>query len=236
MAFAVSFAIVAATLALTWLWPGASPALSDSDPAPTFSLLGNYQSPQLCRECHADEFEAWSNTTHANALFDPVFRTYLQQVEQPGECLACHTTGYDTASGQFVLAGVTCEACHGPYRPQHPEQSMAIATSPTFCGDCHTYTLAEWETSRHGGAGVTCIDCHEVHSQQTRASMTTDALCATCHQTEVQDAAHQAHAEANIPCIECHLDRPDDIPVNGHRVTGHSFTATQQNCDNCHTR
>jgi hypothetical protein len=164
LAFALSFVIVGGTLSLTLAWSGNDDLFNDMEPAPLFSLLGGYQSPQHCRECHPNEYESWSQTSHANALFDPIFRTYLEQAEKPGECLACHTTGYDTATGQFVLAGVTCEACHGPYRPEHPEESMTIAQSPQFCGDCHIATFAEWQISRHGTPNVLCIDCHEVHT------------------------------------------------------------------------
>jgi hypothetical protein len=234
LAFAVSFAIVAVTLGLTLFWPQGDFIFGDSESGRLFSLLGDYQSPQLCRECHVEQFDSWSHTTHANALFDPIFRTYLEQAEQPGECLACHTTGYDTDTGQFVLAGVTCEACHGPYRPQHPEESMTIARSPEFCGDCHRTTLAEWEMSRHGVADIRCIDCHEVHSQQAHAAATTNTLCADCHRLDIEDARHQAHNDAGILCIECHLDRPDEIPVNGHMLTAHTFTATRENCSDCH--
>ncbi|HRJ41340.1 MAG TPA: cytochrome c3 family protein, partial [Caldilineaceae bacterium] len=170
-----------------------------------------------------------------NALFDPIVRTYMQTIEQRGECFACHTTGYNTNTGQFVLAGVTCEACHGPYRPQHPQESMAIATSPDFCGSCHSSTRAEWESSRHGQIGVICLDCHEVHTQHTRTSTVEQNLCAICHQAEIQDEIHQAHAAVALGCIDCHLDRSHrTIPINGETATGHSFAATGDNCDACH--
>lgn len=201
------------------------------------ALLGDYQSPQRCRGCHEPEFEAWSDTTHARASFDPIFQVYLQQVERPGECFACHATGYDTTTGQFVLAGVTCEACHGPYRAEHPQESMTIATSAELCGSCHPGTLHEWQTSRHGAVGVKCIDCHEVHTQQTRAAVTTNALCAACHQDQTYNQTHAAHSQANLHCVDCHLARPsDDVgeAVNGQAMTGHSFAVFVKTCNDCH--
>lgn len=231
----LSFVIIVASLSLTLWGPRLSADAGDQESASLLLLLGgNYQSPQRCRECHGEEFESWSDTSHANALFDPIFRTYLEQADRPGECMACHTTGYDNNTGEFVLAGVTCEACHGPYREGHPEQSMSVVTSPDFCGDCHVGTLAEWQTSRHGAAGVLCVDCHEVHLQEARVASTTNALCASCHEETVNDTRHLVHSDAEIPCIECHLDRPDQVPVNGHLETGHSFSATNVDCDECH--
>lgn len=236
LVFAASFFIVVTTITLTLLWPTASVAL-EAKPNRGFSMWGNYQSPQRCRECHEAEFAAWSNTTHAQASFDPIFQLYLQQVEQPGECFSCHTTGYNTNTGQFVLAGVTCEACHGPYRAEHPQESMVIATSAEMCGSCHPSTLVEWQSSRHGQVDVTCIDCHEVHTQHTREAVTTNALCATCHQDQIQNETHQVHSEANVVCVDCHLARPDNRgqgAVSGHAVTGHSFAVFFSTCDDCH--
>lgn len=237
LTFAVSFFIVTIAISVTLLWPGGSAALDDETSGNGFSVLGGYQSPQRCRECHEAEFQAWSNTTHAEASFDPIFQIYLQQVEKPGECFTCHATGYDTSTGQFVLAGVTCEACHGPYRPEHPQESMTIAASADLCSNCHPSTLTEWRSSRHGEVGVTCIDCHEVHTQQTRAVATTNALCRTCHQAQIEDSPHTDHDKADIHCIDCHLARPSDDgggAVDGRAVTGHSFAVFVKTCNECH--
>jgi predicted CXXCH cytochrome family protein len=237
LALIISFFISAGTLSLTLLWPAGSLASEEASSNNTFSLFGGYQSPQRCRECHQAEFEDWSHTTHANASFDPVFQVYLQQAEEPGECFSCHTTGYNAMTGQFVLAGVTCEACHGPYRAGHPEESMTIAASEDLCGTCHPSTLGEWTSSRHGRVGVTCVDCHEVHTQKTRVAATTNAVCAGCHQDRTQDAIHTIHGTADIHCVDCHLARPADSfseAVSGHAVTGHSFGVFASTCKTCH--
>jgi hypothetical protein len=238
LALAASFLILTSTISLTLLWPTASLALNDERAqGSTSSVFGNYQSPQHCRQCHAAEFQAWSSTTHAQAAFDPIFQVYLQQAEKPGECFSCHTTGYNAMTGQFVLAGVTCEACHGPYRPAHPQESMTVATSEELCGTCHANTLLEWSSSRHGKVGVTCVDCHEVHTQRTRVAATTNALCAACHQNHTQDVTHSVHGRAGVRCIDCHLARPSgdaQAAMKGHAITGHSFTVAASTCDDCH--
>jgi len=240
LAWGVSFLIMVMAVSLTFLWPRGSLAQDDGMQARPFSVfgaLGSYQSPQRCRECHDPEFEAWSSTTHAKASFDPIFQTYLQQAEEPGECFVCHTTGYNASTGQFVLAGVTCEACHGPYREGHPKESMAIATSKDICGTCHARTIFEWESSRHGAVGVTCVDCHEVHTQKTRAAAATNALCASCHYDKTQDLTHTLHSQAEVHCIDCHLARPSrdgGDAVDGRAITGHSFAVFVSTCNDCH--
>jgi predicted CXXCH cytochrome family protein len=240
LAFGLSFIILACTISLTLLWPSGNSALVEgSIIGGIATVLGDYQGPQQCAECHAAEFHAWSGTTHAQASFDPVFQVYLQQAEQPGECFACHTTGYNAATGQFVMAGVTCEACHGPYRTEHPGESMRMATAVDLCGACHRSTLAEWQSSRHGQAGITCVACHEVHTQKTRAAVATDALCAGCHQDRTQDAIHKDHKAANVRCVACHVARPVDSQesaVSGHAITGHSFTVAAGTCNGCHNQ
>lgn len=237
IALAAAFLIVAAALSMTMLQPAGSQALDPVSEAHQQTSSGEYQSPQLCRECHQEEFQAWSGTIHAQASFDPIFQTYLQQVAEPGECLSCHTTGYDSNTGQFVLAGVTCEACHGPYRPQHPEESMKIASSEAMCGTCHTGTLAEWQSSQHGQVGVTCIDCHEVHTQKARTTENMNTLCTGCHESQTQDEIHRQHLQADVLCIDCHLSRPRENAgelVEGQATTGHSFYVYVNTCDDCH--
>ncbi|MCB0204130.1 MAG: hypothetical protein H6649_00650 [Caldilineae bacterium] len=237
IAILLTAVIGAATILLTAaLQPGAM-AVAGEPLGGIGSMLGTYQGPQHCAECHPSEFYSWAGTTHAQASFDPVFQTYLQSVEQPGECFACHTTGYNAQTGQFVTAGVTCESCHGPYRDDHPGQSMEIATADELCGTCHRSTVAEWRTSNHGQAGIACVACHEVHSQKTHMQTHSDALCAGCHVRDAQDALHQAHLTANVGCISCHVARPEfDVgsAVSGMAETGHSFEAAPGVCVECH--
>lgn len=210
-------------------------------PLPNATELGGaapgFRGPQQCAECHPVEFHDWSATTHAKASFDPVFRKFMENAQEPGECLACHTTGYNALTGQFVMAGVTCEACHGPYRADHPGQSMQLATSEDLCGACHKSTVSEWRISQHGQAGIACLACHEMHTQKTRIAVTTDALCAGCHAQNTGNELHQTHSEQNIRCVSCHLSRPEDqqgAAISGHAKTGHSFVAGSEVCLQCH--
>lgn len=235
----VAFAaiLVGLSLSLTLLWPRPEAGATAATANYGVSLFGPYQSPDRCRECHPQEYQDWSGTVHAQASFDPVFRVYLETAERPNECFACHATGYDTNTGQFMLAGVSCEACHGPYRPTHPEATMAVAASETLCGACHTSTVAEWESSRHGQVGVSCGACHEVHSQKTRAAVATNALCARCHKEHTSDTLHSDHLGQGVLCVDCHLSRPvSDVSsaVSGHAITGHAFVAASPTCNRCH--
>jgi hypothetical protein len=229
--------IVTGTVILTLLWPAESRASYSSGNASAPGASGDYQNPYQCGECHAEEFKDWFETSHADASFDPLFDIERQKAQRPGECFSCHTTGYDSATGEFALAGVTCEACHEPYQEQHTLAAVLITSPQELCGKCHTYTLAEWASSRHGRAQVTCTACHLVHSQKTRAAENTDALCADCHQDGLRNPTHTIHEKAGVHCIDCHLarsDNDDNAGETGQVGTGHMFSVFVETCDDCH--
>jgi predicted CXXCH cytochrome family protein len=71
------------------------------------------------------------------------------------QCAGCHTTGLDVETGEWVDAGVQCEACHGPGsahveladelpRNPEPEEMLALRAAITIsadaqiCGQCHS--------------------------------------------------------------------------------------------------
>jgi len=65
-----------------------------------------YVGADKCKMCHKVQYASWLETSHAKALdaakasTDPAFEA---------KCLGCHATNSDES-----LAGVQCEACHGP--------------------------------------------------------------------------------------------------------------------------
>lgn len=163
---AVGFTLLAAaaSVSVMLLWPSEGLA-SSADTGDCAAVVGDYCSPQCCGRCHDARLRAWSGTSHAIASVDPLFRVSLQQEEEPGDCLGCHSTGYDAASGRYALAGVTCEACHGTYQPGHSSANMEIARPEKLCGTCHTSTFSDWDMGLHGEGGEGCIDCHNTHAR-----------------------------------------------------------------------
>lgn len=125
------------------------------------ALLGaeeaQYVGASKCKVCHMNEHKTWAATKHAEAL------NVLSAEEQKNpECLGCHTTGYGkTAAEGAELAGVQCEACHGPGSEY---KSMKIMSKKDYAADkdaAHAKTLA---------AGLiipdeaTCKSCHNEKS------------------------------------------------------------------------
>jgi hypothetical protein len=84
-------------------------------------VVGN----QACVKCHAAEIHVWRTTPHATT-FDTLHRRPeakqiadklgLNSIKHSGRCVACHytTQSADPVSPHAdVIAGVSCESCHG---------------------------------------------------------------------------------------------------------------------------
>lgn len=95
------------------------------------AVRAQYVGASRCRVCHLPQAKSWQETRMAKAfeLLKPGVAAEAKTAHKldpakdytkDGTCLACHTTGYGQPGG-FVslektpnLAGIQCEACHGP--------------------------------------------------------------------------------------------------------------------------
>lgn len=123
-------------------------------------ITGQFVGSTRCSQCHSSVHANWSQTLHAGAL------ETLEAIGQDknSQCLPCHVVGYNSADGFASrattndLAGVGCEACHGPGRA-HVENVQDASLRPpksisaSVCGACHTGShhpnFDEWQTSKH---------------------------------------------------------------------------------------
>ena len=189
-----------------------------------------------CAECHPDIEDAWTASSHAHAYDDAEFVERWTSLGKPGECLACHTTNYQSTTNSFSGEGVQCEACHGEAVEGHPPAVVPVKADTDYCGTCHTTTLGEWRLTGHSTAGVGCSDCHDPHSQEALFD-DPDELCLDCHRDEMGDYLEDLHIKKDIGCVDCHslVIPPEMIPDNGIVATGHAFTITTDTCVACHT-
>jgi predicted CXXCH cytochrome family protein len=189
-----------------------------------------------CKECHPDVQDAWSASSHAHALDNQEFTARWDSLGNPGECLVCHSTGYQANTGQYAAAGVTCQACHGETREGHPPAVMPVRGDTEYCGTCHTTTLGEWRLTGHAAAQVGCKDCHNPHSQKALFE-NPDEMCINCHKDDIGEHKDDLHIQKGITCVECHtlVLPPETQPVDGLAPTGHSFRITPATCVACHT-
>ncbi|MCA9752892.1 MAG: hypothetical protein KC591_11925 [Gemmatimonadetes bacterium] len=99
-----------------------------------------YLGAQNCAQCHAREYEIWTETPHSTA-----FRTLEERDKEfLPECYACHVTGhgdragYDpTIRGAADLVNVQCEVCHGKGSTHSRDGSYGRELLMQACSRCH---------------------------------------------------------------------------------------------------
>lgn len=190
--------------------------------------------PDDCQECHESIQIHWEESAHGQALVNESFQVAWQEEGSPDECLACHTTGYDAATGMYQAAGITCEACHAldPNSTHHPEQMMPVDRSSQACGSCHLDTHEEWQTSMHADEGLTCVRCHNPHTTELKADSVQE-LCMACHNEESYFYSFTGHAAEGLLCTDCHL-RVTEMEGEGHGAHEHTFGLDLATCNECH--
>lgn len=106
--------------------------------------LDLYLGSGWCGSCHGAIEKNWKESRHAHAIASLERKN---RADDP-ECLVCHVTGLGDgeAFGGFVamevnakMAGVQCEACHGP-GGKHAQSPYRVKMKPVTeqnCLDCH---------------------------------------------------------------------------------------------------
>jgi predicted CXXCH cytochrome family protein len=104
---------------------------------------GTYIGSKKCSACHSDIDKAWQETRHAKAI-ESLKKS--KQENLPG-CVKCHVTGYERDGG-FIdneltpeMAGVQCEACHGPGSNHITDpmgKKLTKEAGEDLCRQCHT--------------------------------------------------------------------------------------------------
>ncbi|HRT97657.1 MAG TPA: multiheme c-type cytochrome [Planctomycetota bacterium] len=140
--------------------------------SPLFDPDTPYIGSAACGKCHPTEYNALKNSPHAKAL-DPLRKPAPDRWDLPAhkrgltglgrpECLRCHTTGYgrpggypadpgkaETPNPKSEMAGVGCEACHGPGKAHaaDPKKPRAIHRLAGGCPECSVLPI--------------CRQCHD---------------------------------------------------------------------------
>lgn len=139
--------------------------------------------PLRCAKCHENEVRVWQTTPHART-FEELHRTPeaksiaqkmgLRSVKRGDVCLDCHYTSQEQNGRVSIIAGVSCESCHGAaldwvtvhndyggptvlkqqeteaHKRQRREESMALGMrNPT-----NIYSVAR-----------SCLQCHSVPNE-----------------------------------------------------------------------
>lgn len=147
-------------------------------------------------------------------------------------CKACHPKYYEsyTASIHAKKAIPTspaskdgCESCHGPGAAHLEKMGSGGAGIFIFskkladaeqksarCLSCHSETprINSWDMGRHRAAGISCDNCHTVHSRTPKNLKARQPdLCLICHlniRAQQNRQSHHPIREGKLKCSECH--------------------------------
>lgn len=202
-----------------------------------------------CINCHKDIYDSWQGGLHGRSMTDPIFVYEWNAQGNPDACLVCHSTDYDTSTGQ-AKDGITCIECHNPIPANHPTDPVPVNNAPDLCAKCHTdprFTVENWQMSAHYLHGIECTTCHDPHSAGMKViagsskAQDASALCENCHKDVMKNFPLSQHAQAGVTCVNCHLgfniNDPSAAPVDFnsvHKAPDHQFTPSLDTCNKCH--
>ncbi len=189
-----------------------------------------------CQLCHEVEDCQWKLSRHSKSMGSS-FLNEWELSNKDEKCLECHADIHIPQTGNIAKHAVSCESCHGPDNPDHPNQTkMVLPATSEVCKDCHCVTWGQWRVSSHGENNVQCFDCHKVH-QTILVTENPDELCGTCHKEQLSDFIKASHTTAKLHCVNCHMPEPVGIQTEcqGKNVRGHTFNVTSWPCSDCHS-
>jgi DmsE family decaheme c-type cytochrome len=169
-----------------------------------------------CAECHEDTVGAFLQTPHGREAFT--------KLSSKG-CETCH-------------AGAPAHLASPMDKDQRPSmKGLSAAKLSETCQQCHSGgPQAMWDGSRHETRGLSCLDCHSVHSAKSNEAQLKEATamdtCFACHKdvrAETRRTSHHPIREGKIGCNDCH---------NPHGSTTPKLlvaASTNDQCYQCHT-
>ncbi|MCC6484439.1 MAG: hypothetical protein IT209_06280 [Armatimonadetes bacterium] len=146
-----------------------------------------------CEACHGPG-SAHAKTADRTKIGNP---KTLAPARQAMICGQCHATGASTDGTVRYAKGYKWGSDLGRY---------LVLDKVNGPGNKQQYN--EWVNSKHSGAGVTCITCHEMHGKgsdkpaQLKKPQT--ELCNSCHASDVASPKHPK-LTPEMSCASCHM-------------------------------
>jgi len=183
---------------------------------------GDYLGEKECYACHRNIKKLYLQDIHGR-----IFTENPRNEAEARSCEACHGPGAlhkDAADkadmGEKVPLGVKF-----PFK-KGKENSI---DNNGKCLSCHEKgNHSNWQGSIHDMAGLSCIDCHTIHSKDKIDGILT---CTGCHlqkRAQVQRSSHISIMDRSVKCTSCH---------NPHGSAGSKlleFGSINETCYSCH--
>ena len=199
-----------------WLASGSSSqSVKPGQIRPASYSAADYVGSDACKDCHEDQFKAFSHTSHAQLT---KISSWKNQV-----------TG--------------CESCHGPGK-KHTEEgdptkiiSFKNKSSKEISETCLTCHAGKEERNNfrrgeHWRNDIGCTDCHTTHSEPTKRNVPGSITLVGAANAEKRDFSTLAMLRVGEPqlCISCHSEVKPDFNKPFH----HKVLEGVMKCSDCH--
>lgn len=156
------------------------------------------------------------------------------QITQINTCSPCHSRRSEISSERLASGDFLDN-----YIPQIPTDEFYHADGQAKDED---YVYTSFLESKMFRRGVTCSNCHNVHSG--KVLYTNNQLCLQCHEKKYDDYSHTFHQTGTISaeCKSCHM--PTNTYMGNDLRYDHTFRVprpdlsvkygTPNSCNNCH--
>lgn len=205
-----------------------------------FAAEPTYKGAEFCGVCHSEEYEAWSETGHANAAGLNEDGTYwVHDPEDPtrnrgdldafkASCAGCHTLNWDGEAQTFEFddtdpaqgLGIQCEECHGPYQAHGADNpAMTLDYATEVCAECHEQPT-DHAKSRHSQS-YTDFQTSSHGNDECLHCMTTQGFIGLEVTTETEGLE-------SLSCAACHDPHSEE---NNYQLR---FETVEELCGDCH--
>jgi hypothetical protein len=167
--------------------------------------------PQSCGLCHADKYEEWKTSFHAQA-FSPglVGQLLTYNADQTATCMKCHAPLFE--QGQAFEAARAAGAGHQP-------QAQGLAATGNGCGGCHLRGRRLYGPPERDSGATGPSNSAAPHGGVYRSpDFEKPEFCGTCHQfpqrfaingkpleNVVVEWRNSPFAARGITCQKCHM-------------------------------
>ncbi len=190
------------------------------------------------------------------AVLDKKFAEGNYSPKGADSCIMCHRKSEKvmdlfkgvhgaTNSSKSPMAGLQCEACHGPMGAHNKggkepviafgsKSSLSAEKQNSVCMSCHQDDKRmSWNGGHHDNADVACASCHVIHAEKdpVLSKNTEMEVCTSCHTKQKADmnkrSAHPMKWQQMV-CSDCHN------PHGSMTDSDLKQPSINENCYSCH--